>query len=269
MAEARGVTELTIGSLSDIGISRDHQGDSVGYANMFEKLEYWPLARRKGNIYVVADGVGGRAAGEVASRLAVNAMLDGFYRDPSTDIRTSLLEVIREVNSYVVQENQSRETSQGMRTTIVCTVIRGQELWTIHAGDSRAYLVRNGRPSRITEDHSLPNSHIITQSLGNPAGVEPSVRWEEIRTGDIIVLCSDGLHNVVSDEQIAQTVAYHEPQAACEMLVDMANQAGGEDNITVIVIRVSHVVPEPHPEWAPQVPLPPGFGVRPKLRNTV
>jgi len=141
--------------------------------------------------------------------------------------------------------------------------------------------VRGGQAEPLTEDHTLVNqwvregilssqqakdhhqSHVITQSIGNPEGVELESRWEEIRPGDVIVLCSDGLHGIVSDQEIAQTVSYIDnSQRICEALVDMANDKGGPDNISIITIQIEQVMPEPEPATFPSIPLPTGFGVR-------
>jgi len=282
MSDDRSVTRLTVGSLTDPGINRDHQEDSVGYFSPFEAREYRPWARYKGNLYVVADGVGGREAGEVASRLAVNAVLDEFYRSEGEDVGQSLLQAIQMANERIVRGGIEQGRPGRMRTTIVCAVIRGRDLLVANAGDSRAYLVRGGSAEQLTEDHTLvaqwlrdgqlkseevvdhPQSHVITQSLGDPRGVEPGSRWEEIRAGDIVVLCSDGLYGVVGDQEIAQAVSRSvNPQNGCKELVDLANERSGPDNISVIVIRVDSVAPEPEPGQSPRTSLPNGFGVRP------
>jgi serine/threonine protein phosphatase PrpC len=281
MLESCTVTQLTIGSLADPGIGRDYQEDSLGYFSAFEVRDFWPWAQSKGNLYVVADGVGGREAGEVASQLAVNTVIDEFYRDRALDPNLSLLRAIQTANARIVQRSVRQGKPGQMRTTIVCAVIRGQELLVVNAGDSRAYLVRNGKAEQLTKDHTLiaqwvlngqltpeeavghPQNHVVTQSLGDPEGVDPSSRWEEVRTGDIIVLCSDGLYGVVDDREIASVVSRSDsPQEACEILVDMANDQSGPDNISVIVIRVDAVVPQAGLVRLPRISLPPSFGVR-------
>lgn len=278
------ITRLTVGYLTDPGITRDFQEDNLGYFSPIEKRDDWPWARLKGSLFVVADGVGGREMGEIASALAVSTILDEFYGDRLSDIQASLLRAVEAANRAIVAQGTEQGAPGRMRTTFACAVIRGEELLVVNAGDSRVYLVREGQAEQLSQDHTWvaqqvragqlspeqarhhPRAHIVTQTLGNPQGVEPDSRWEELRVSDLIILCTDGLYGVVEPEEIAQVVSRsQDPQAACNLLVDRANENTGPDNISVIVIRVEQVKPETAPAGQALTPLAPGFGVRPAV----
>lgn len=286
MLKDRGVTHLSVGSLADPGIGRDYQEDNLGYFNAFESQAHWPWARWRGNLYVLADGVGGRASGEEASQLAVDTVLDEFYSIAATDLNNALRGAVQAANKSILQVASERGQLGQMRTTIVCAVLRGRDLLVVNAGDSRAYLVRGGKAEQLTTDHTLvaewviegqltpegarhhARRHVVTQSLGAPEGVQLTSRWEELLTSDAVVLCSDGLYDVVSTQEIARIVSRNDdPQEACGHLVDLANRRSGPDNISTIVIRVDSVIPESETAGMPSEPLPARFGARPVLRS--
>lgn len=212
-------------------------------------------------IYAIADGMGGHAAGEVASDLAINALagstqeVDGeklTAQDAAELIRTAL----NEGNRKICDSVRERPEWRGMGTTIVALILAGDTAVVGHVGDSRAYLLREGKLRQLTSDHSWVNEqvklglltpdqahrhpmrNIVTRALGNQKSVEVDVIDETVRPGDVFALCSDGLNGMLSDEEIRETLAAHPnvPQDACRALVDRANACGGEDNITVIVM---------------------------------
>ena len=243
---------VTIGSLDDVGLKRDHQEDAYGY-KQFTKLT--ERERAKGQLFVVADGVGGQQAGEVASRLAVEAILRQYYAarvDAVESLRQALLAANQEVYAAAYEMGQEK-----MGTTAVCVVIQGQELIVGHVGDSRAYLWRRDQLQQLTIDHSWvaeqiaagaltadavsshPYRNLITRSLGNKPDVVPEIRsLGGLADGDRIMLCTDGLYDGVSDVKMAAVLKKRSPKDACQELIRLANEAGGTDNITVMVLDI-------------------------------
>jgi protein phosphatase len=207
----------------------------------------------KGSLFLVADGMGGHQAGEIASRRAVDQVIRTYVDAPSTDVQMSLQRAIKSANASLHAEAQRRVGSVGWGTTMVAAVVRHDELWVANVGDSRAYLLRSGKLRQLTQDHSWVaeaggdevvegwvGRHVITRALGRKPEVEPDLFPPlRLRAGDRILMCSDGLTTPVSDAEIAKIAARSAPQQACEALVSAANEKGGPDNISVILIRVA------------------------------
>ncbi|MFQ6026213.1 MAG: Stp1/IreP family PP2C-type Ser/Thr phosphatase [Dehalococcoidia bacterium] len=214
-------------------------------------------------LIVVADGMGGHQAGEIASNLAIQGLLrrlsrpdGGEHTIPGPSRMDSVLaKIVRDVNEEV-NRGAGRPETRGMGTTLTAGILLGNRLFLAHVGDSRGYLFRNRQLKQLTRDHSWvaeevargaltpqqaqehPRRNILTRALGVSPSVEVDHGGIEVQEGDVFLICSDGLHGLVSDEAIAQTLARLDPQPACEALTDMANSAGGPDNITVVVARV-------------------------------
>ena len=258
MAQEKNSTSVSTAAFADVGCKRIHQQDSLGYVN-FPIDKQVQLALQKGHLYIVADGVGGAEAGGLASGLAVQTIIDRFYKDPSTDIEASLRAAIIKADQRLIEESEKRDIIS-MQTTVVCAVFRGQTLYVAHAGDSRAYLMRSGELTRLTTDHSKvqalvqaeklteeearthPDRNIITRSLGSNEPVEPEISRYEIHADDIVLLCSDGLHGELPDEEIKSLLlANSNLPTVCEKLVRQAKKAGGEDNISLIVTRIDAI----------------------------
>ncbi len=239
----------TAAGMSDVGRCRQTNQDQF--------LVDIPLG-----VYAVADGMGGHAAGEVASDLAINALGEALRSvDGGPDTVVEAIDQLRAAlnhgNRKICDSVVSRAEWRGMGTTMVVLFTVGQTAVVGHVGDSRAYLLRGGKLRQLTSDHSWVNEqvklglltpeqaqrhpmrNIVTRALGNQAHVDVDVIEEPIQPGDIFALCSDGLNGMLSDEEIRQTLLDHQaaPQAACRALVDRANAHGGEDNITVVVLR--------------------------------
>jgi protein phosphatase len=216
-------------------------------------------------LYAIADGMGGHAAGEVASDIAISALATSLRGRESSDGAWSpseagdvLCEAFREGNRKICESVLARAEWRGMGTTIVALMRVRDRAVVAHVGDSRAYLLRDGRLRRLTDDHSWvseqvkhglltpeqagrhPMRNIVTRALGNQPEVEVDLAEEEIRPGDVFALCSDGLNGMLGDDEIQQVLEANAsvPQEACRRLVDRANALGGEDNITVIVVRL-------------------------------
>ena len=246
---------LTVGRLTDRGRVRERNEDFVGGPEGIppEKL------KQKGRLYVVADGMGGHLGGQRAAQLAVERVIQEYYRDPSLDIPGSLERAIKLANAEIYSEAARNPAYKGMGSTIVAAVVRGDDLYVANVGDSRAYLVRGSSIQQITRDHSWiaealragtitpeqalthPNRGVVTRSLGGGPDVRVDRFHRKIQPGDVVLLCSDGLTNVVSDADIQKVVTRERPQRAANKLIAMANQGGGPDNIAAIVIGVQRV----------------------------
>ena len=219
------MTDRRAGARSDAGRVRENNEDS------------WLVRDRRGVLLLaVADGVGGVAGGEQASRAAIDTLCRRFYEALATqDLRASLATAIREANDAVVRAAAGR--GQSSATTLVAAAIRRGEATIANVGDSRAYLVRGASARQITADHSGARPNEITRFLGDERGIQPDVFVESLRAGDRLVLCSDGLTRHVQDGEIAARAAKSDPSDAAGQLVDLANERGGEDNVTVVVYR--------------------------------
>jgi PPM family protein phosphatase len=245
--------QFDIGHRTDVGRRRDHNEDYLRAVQPDSSAE---LAHR-GLLLVVADGMGGYAAGEVASRTAVDAVHQAYYQDLFSDLEAALIRALKTANESVVREASRDAERQGMGTTIAVAVIRGDELVAANVGDSRVYLLRDHKISKVTRDHSWvaelvdsgkitpedalrhPMRNVVTRSLGGNADVEVQVYPRAVlKPGDTVLLCSDGLWGMVPDERITHILENLSAQAAADALIAAANEAGGHDNISAIVCRV-------------------------------
>lgn len=233
--------KLTIGAKTDVGRVREANEDSfVADAPLF----------------AVADGMGGHIAGDVASATAVEVLQKAADQISASD-PDSLVRVLQDANEAIFDKAASDPKLHGMGTTCTLVLIDGSTAQIAHVGDSRAYLLRNGELSQITEDHTLvgrmvsegrlsreeadhhPQRSIITRALGVDSNVDVDVLSLELAEGDRLLICSDGLSSMIASDEISAVLAGEDaPQAAADHLVDSANAAGGEDNITVVVIDV-------------------------------
>jgi protein phosphatase len=209
-------------------------------------------------LYLVADGMGGHTAGQVASELAADASLQAIraLEGASASLAEKLRYAVASANRAIYTTARQRPELAGMGTTLVCLLAGEGRAALAHVGDSRAYLVRADRIRQLTDDHSIvgellrrneisedaarehPHRHVLTRALGVRRVVEPDLAELTPLAGDLFVLCSDGLTNHVEDHEIAKAVSQEEDlQEACERLVDLANGRGGEDNTTLVVVR--------------------------------
>ncbi len=243
--------------LSDTGRTRDHNEDYLGYV-----LPYTPAQLRShGCVFALADGVGGQQKGEVASQLAVDSILAGFSAAKSGEAHKALLSrLVQRANLQVYEQGQASRSSAGMATTVVACALRADRATIAHVGDSRCYLVREGRARQVTRDHSIaaeqvrmgilsateaadsPNRHLLSRSVGNDMVVNVEIDEVQVQKGDILLQCSDGLHGSVLPEDIVSVIdRVGSLSIAVERLVELANQRDGTDNISVQVIRVHDV----------------------------
>lgn len=208
------------------------------------------------NLLAVADGMGGVQAGEVASQMVIDTLVVYPF---STGSAAELAEAVQEANRRIFRAAGERTEWQGMGTTITALLFAGNACHVAQVGDSRAYLIRDGQIQRLTADHSLvgelvrngsispeeamlhPHRNLLTRALGTAPEVEVDLSTLALALDDVLVLCTDGLTALVTDEEIlAETMRHAEPQAAAEGLVALANARGGPDNVTVIV---AHLLP--------------------------
>lgn len=228
------------GSRTDIGCLRDHNEDSLVVAP--------PL-------YAVADGMGGHAAGEVASEIAVHVVAEQVPDHPDAE---ALCRAVEEANRAIIRAAHEGRGREGMGTTMTAAMLEGERLIIAQVGDSRAYLLHQGKLQQLTRDHSLmadmieagqltpeearshPNRSVITRALGSDPHTQPDLYEINVQTGDRLLICSDGLSGMLRDQNIESTLArVHDPQRCAAQLVNEAIAAGGHDNITVIVVDVS------------------------------
>lgn len=226
--------------LTDVGRQREANEDNLVLASP---------------VFAVADGMGGARAGEVASRIAAETFRDP--RDSSRSPEQQLEQVAQEANRRIYELALRDQSRRGMGTTLTATLVDGDAVSVGHVGDSRAYRLRDGELTQLTQDHSLvaelersgqltpeaaehhPQRSIITRALGPEPEVEVDTHTHPARAGDVYVLCSDGLTGMISDSELA-TVLRAAPslESAAEALVRAANQSGGKDNITVVLFRL-------------------------------
>lgn len=242
-------------SRTEVGNVREHNEDSF--------LAHSPL-------FVVADGMGGHEAGEVASEIAINTMAEHMPQAP--DVK-ALAQTVRLANEAVLRGAEDGTGRPGMGTTMTAAAVFGDEVVVAQVGDSRAYLIHNGALQRITRDHSLvadlleqgriteeearyhPQRSVITRALGSDPNMEPDTYRLRVEPGDRLMLCSDGLSSMIDDAAIEAIMLDNpDPQKACDALVDEALAAGGLDNVTVVVVdplgRIEHDEDEDAPTAA-------------------
>jgi protein phosphatase len=233
---------LRFAARSDVGLLRDLNEDSM-YAGP--------------HLLAVADGMGGHAAGEVASRVAIESVAPLDDAGTGTDLIGNLRTAVETASGYLHDMVAADTALDGMGTTLTAILFDGPRLGLVHVGDSRAYLLRDGQLSQITHDHTLvqhlvdegritpeeasthPQRSWITRSLTGHGELELDLSIREARVGDRYLLCSDGLSGPVSEQTLAETlIAAADPQTACDQLVELALRAGGPDNVTAIVADV-------------------------------
>ena len=246
-------TLLKIAGYTDTGLRREYNQDHIGFDQEL-------------GIAVLADGMGGHKAGEVAAHMAVKFVLEKLRKfvlqENSVSITGSqLLEFVSNTisssNAEIYSAQEAEEAYKGMGTTIVATVVIGSQIYVGHVGDSRLYLYRSRTLQRLTKDHSLVQDlidrgfyterearsanvgHVVTRALGTRPEVEVEANEEQLQAYDLLLLCSDGLTDMVSDWQIAEIIDENiaDLEIAAKKLIALANHYGGKDNISVILMQ--------------------------------
>ena len=241
--------KLQCSAQTDVGLVRDHNEDSYGVGE-------GPQIEQLGHLLVVCDGMGGHAAGEVASRIGVETILAEYYADQDQDRSMALRRAVERANAEVYR--QGRGT---MGSTAVVALLYHNTLYVANVGDSRAYLIRGGTIHQISRDHSLVNDqidaglltpeearvsnirNIITRALGHQGGVAVDLFRTGLLQGDVVLLSSDGLHGLVTDAEMAALISQQPLDQAPAVLIALANQRGGHDNITAVLARVEQLGP--------------------------
>lgn len=260
--------------LSDVGLQREHNEDSFVVLSEYD-------------LFVVADGMGGHRAGDVASRIATETISEFFKTTANEDVtwpfhfdtnlseeENRLLTGIRVANRQIFERSTRSREYHGMGTTVVGAMFspKKQRMYIGHVGDSRCYRVRAGKIRQLTRDHSLINDYllampdltdeqknelpknVITRALGMQDQVVVDLQHDDPQPGDTYVLCSDGLSGMVSDDDIELIVAStNDVRDACTRLIERANERGGEDNITAVLIKIEDAA-EPVAQGAPDGP---------------
>jgi PPM family protein phosphatase len=246
---------FVVGARTDVGRVREGNEDSY--------MAHEPL-------FAVADGMGGHQGGEVASRLALDTLRE------ATD-GAALAQAVQDANRAVFEQAGRDPALAGMGTTLTAFLADGDTLRLAHVGDSRAYLLRDGELQRVTTDHTVveglvekgeltpqeasihPQRSILTRAIGVDGEVQVDQASIQPRPGDRLLLCSDGLTGMVDEADIQRILEENtDPQAAADALVDAANEAGGQDNITAVVIDVAEAEPDRHAQAAPTETVSPG-----------
>jgi len=248
--------EIKAYGLTHVGRQRQHNEDSY-------------LVADEAKLFLVADGMGGHAAGEIASRIAVDSISEFILHTKEDDgtwphaydehykrSTNRLMAAVRLANTRVLEAMRKDARLRGMGTTVVACLAEGDTLSVAHVGDSRAYMIRDNQLQRITNDHSWvfeqvqagmlteaeaekhPLRNVITRALGGALQVNPDASEIEVKEGDLFLLCSDGLTGMVPEEQILKVVTeYGDLEKACQKLIDEANERGGLDNVTAILVK--------------------------------
>ncbi len=271
---------------TDVGLQRDHNEDSY-------------VIVAEGGPFVVADGMGGHRAGDVASRIATEAVAEYFSMPPKLDAtwpfsydprlsedENRLVTAVRIANRRILERSARSRELHGMGTTVVVALFNPQQgrMFIAHVGDSRAYRLRGGFLTQMTRDHSLFNDYlmampdlseeqrselprnVITRALGMREDIAVDLQSDEAQPDDVYVLCSDGLSGMVEDDELLRIVSGSaDLQTACRNLARQANENGGEDNVTALLVRIDAIASDteaPGPAAQTSAPAPqPGFEV--------
>lgn len=251
-AELRTRVRATVACKTDLGRVRENNED---------KFEYYvseddTVLATKGSVYVVCDGMGGAAAGQIASELTAKTFIDVYLHHPAEDPRVAMAAAVTAANRFVLDVSRSVANRQGMGTTLSALILLQEKAYIVQVGDSRVYRVRNSEIEQLTEDHSWveealklkmitpeeaethPYKNVITRAVGTEGDLAPDIFVHELEVGDKFMICSDGLIRHVTDLTIAYLINEHDPAEATWRLVGNALQNGGSDNTTVMIVRV-------------------------------
>lgn len=250
------VVETLLGAKTDLGCVRENNEDKFEF---FQPDDEDVLAT-KGSLYAVADGMGGHAAGQIASEIALKTTIRAYYADTSPVVEESLRAAVQQANGLIYDASRAIAERTGMGTTLTALVVRGEEAFIAQVGDSRCYRLRGGRIEQLTDDHSWVNEqvkrgalradeaemspfkNVITRSIGNAPSVDVDIFTEQLEVGDQFLLCSDGLSNEVTAEEMRDAMKRRSPSQAAWDLVDLALERGGRDNCTVLILRILDIV---------------------------
>ncbi|MBL8086452.1 MAG: serine/threonine-protein phosphatase [Chthonomonas sp.] len=250
--ELRLRPRVTVAAKTDLGRVRENNEDKFEY---FLPEDHETLAS-KGLIFLVCDGMGGHAAGQIASELAAKTFIDVALGHPNPEPESAAAAAVAAANRFVYEVSRTVPGRQGMGTTLSALLLVQDRAVIAQVGDSRVYRLRGGATTLLTRDHTWveeairnglmspgeaethPYRHVLTRAIGTEANVEPDIFTEAVEIGDTFLLCSDGVMNHVNDEQIGRLLAENPPSMAAWKIVAAALAGGGSDNTTVLIIRV-------------------------------
>ena len=278
---SEGGVRVSVFGKTDLGLTRDHNEDtflvadlSTGNASLQPDVREHVVGPR-GSLFMVADGMGGAAAGEIASAMATDIIFrhlstawTGDAEQSASRFAFRMREAVELANQEIYAYAREHSEFRGMGTTVTAAGVYGDDLYLTQIGDSRAYLVRNGEAIQLTKDQSLmqrlvdagelteeeaeqsERRNIILQALGPDPRVKVDLTHQTLRRGDTLIICSDGLSGLVRREEFGQMVQiYPDLPTLCGALIDLANERGGPDNITVVAVRFTgDALPEPGTE---------------------
>ena len=244
---------------SEIGRVRENNEDKFDF---YEPDEPWRLASR-GSVYLVCDGMGGHEAGQIASELAAKLFLHHYYHSDGTPQEEAERAVLQ-AHAYIQRMGQTIPSRRDMGTTLTALILRQAEGIVVHVGDSRCYRLRDGELQQLTRDHTLvqewveqglltpetarhsPYGSVITQAIGvegERGSLRPDIETFPLQEGDLFLLCSDGLTDLLEDAEIAEILRTQSPTQAAWTLIDRALAEGGRDNITVVLVQIRELRP--------------------------
>lgn len=238
-------------SRTDVGKQRELNEDACG---AFYSLD------SECDFFIVADGMGGHNCGEVASKMAIENITKYLIEEPldaPEKFDSILVDSVKAANDLICFKANENEQFSGMGTTVAMVAVKDDIAHICHAGDSRVYLYRDDELTQITVDHSYiselmkigylteeeaavhPKRNVITQALGSEEGVSPDINLLKLKKDDYLLICTDGFYNMVSDNETVGIIkAFVKPEEICDVLIERANENGGEDNATIIVVKI-------------------------------
>jgi PPM family protein phosphatase len=246
---------VELASLTDVGCSRENNEDSYGYWEPEDDASFAALGR----LAIVADGMGGHEGGQVASRMAVEILAETYAASAEPESQKRLLDALAEAHRRIQRKAREDPLLSAMGTTCTAFALVNAQLYFVHVGDSRLYLLREGKLRPLTRDHTLiarliekgvirpeeaenhPQKHVLTSALGVPDDIEIDFPPEPvpIQADDALLICTDGLWGQMNLNEMQQVTASQSPKNACRALIQLAKERGGPDNITVQILHIA------------------------------
>lgn len=252
----RRIPKVTVACKTDLGRVRENNEDKFEYYLPEDKN----MLARRGQVFVVCDGMGGHAAGQIASELTAKTFIDVYLGHPAEDPAAAMEAGVSAAHRYVCEVGRAVPARRGMGTTLSALILIQDQAHTVQVGDSRVYRLRAGALEQLTRDHTWieeavrngflrreeadthPHRHVLTRAIGGEGEVRPDIETRELEAGDTYLVCSDGLLNHVPDQAIGRILSENAPSEACWKLVGQALLGGGSDNCTVLVVRVDELL---------------------------
>ncbi len=252
--DSENLKAITFGSYSHVGMVRENNQDFFGKFP-YDNLD---LSTAKGQLFIVADGMGGHNAGRDASELAVNILTYYYFSIPKDNIAEALKQAFQGTNEHIYHYSKNSPEHEGMGTTCVALVLKDNHAYIGNMGDSRIYRITKRKIMQLTQDHSKvaemvrrgiltkeeakvhPERSLLYRALGTkPVAEVDIINNIDLKNDEYFLMCTDGLYNHVSEKEIQRLVLANEPESGCKALVNLANERGGQDNITLQIIHVT------------------------------